>query len=171
MIRTTMNPLLTSVIGCVLILTPSQITQAEPHPLTSEAPQVINKPYADLKWEWIMPELGERSPEITFLRSDPHTKATHLMIRVPKNFHVPPHWHTANETHTIVSGTFIVECQGERATLVPGSWNYVPSKTSHEAWTKPDEGTLLFITVDGAWDVNWTLGPPKPADFAGGRTE
>jgi hypothetical protein len=30
----------------------------------------------------------------------------------------------------------------------------------HQAWTKPDEGTLLFITVDGAWDVNF-LTPPK----------
>ena len=41
----------------------------------------------------------------------------------------------------------------------------------HEAWTKPNEGTLLFITVDSGWDVNWVNGPPKPADFVGGRKD
>ena len=84
------------------------------------------------------------------------------MIRVPEDFHVPKHWHTANETHTIVSGTFIMQHEGgQREELGPGSFNYVPSKAVHQAWTKPDEGTLLFITVDGAWDVNWVEGPPQ----------
>jgi hypothetical protein len=30
----------------------------------------------------------------------------------------------------------------------------------HQAWTKPDEGALLFITVDGEWDINWMDGRP-----------
>jgi quercetin dioxygenase-like cupin family protein len=125
----------------------------------------LNVPFKDLKWQKIVPELGERSPEITILRVDPVTQATQLMIRVPKNTHVPKHWHTANETHTIMSGTFIIECEGKRAELGTGSFNYVPSKMAHEAWTKPDEGALLFITVDGAWDIQWVGGPPKPEDF------
>jgi hypothetical protein len=28
----------------------------------------------------------------------------------------------------------------------------------HQAWTKPDEGALLAVTVDGAWDINWVDG-------------
>jgi hypothetical protein len=48
-----------------------------------------------------------------------------------------------------------MECEGQRAELGPGSFNYMPSKMVHQAWTKADEGTLLFITVDGAWDVNF----------------
>ena len=75
-------------------------------------------------------------------------------------FHVAKHWHTANETHTIVSGTFLMEHDGERVALGPGSFNYMPSRMVHEAWTRPTEGVLLFITVDGAWDVNWVEGPP-----------
>jgi hypothetical protein len=31
----------------------------------------------------------------------------------------------------------------------------MPSKMVHQAWTNPVEETLLFITVDGAWDVNF----------------
>ena len=125
----------------------------------------LNMNFKDLKWERIVPELGERSSEITILRVDPKTQATQLMIRIPRNFHVPRHWHTANETHTVVNGTFIIECEGQRAELGPGSFNYVPSKMPHEAWTKRDEGALLFITVDAGWDMNWVGGPPKTEDF------
>ena len=91
---------------------------------------------------------------------DPQTHATELMIRVPPNFHVPRHWHSANETHTVVSGTFIMEHDGKKISLGPGSFNYVPKKMIHQGWTKADEGTVLFITVDSAWDVNWVDGPP-----------
>jgi len=129
----------------------------------------VNVRFQDLKWEKMQPELGDKASEITILRVDPTTKATHLLIRVPKNFHVPKHWHMSNETHTVISGTFIMECDGKREVLGQGSWNYVPSKMPHEAWTKPDEGALLYITVDAGWDINWVDGPPKSSDFLGGR--
>jgi mannose-6-phosphate isomerase-like protein (cupin superfamily) len=109
---------------------------------TESVDRAMNVRFEDLKWEKIVPDLGEKSSEIAFLRVDPKTKATHLMIRVPKNFHVPKHWHMANETHTVVKGTFIIESEGKRETLGQGSWNYVPSKMAHEAWTKTDEGAF-----------------------------
>jgi quercetin dioxygenase-like cupin family protein len=137
--------------------------QTPGHEAGHSAQAAIYLKFNDIKWERIMPELGERSPEIVILHVAPTTNATKLMIRVPKNFHVPKHWHTANETHTVISGTFIMQhLEGQRHELGPGSFNYVPSKTIHEGWTKPDEGTVIFITVDGAWDVNWVEGPPKP---------
>jgi hypothetical protein len=49
---------------------------------------------------------------------------------------------------------------GPREELGAGSFNYIPRRMVHEAWTKPDEGAVLFITVDGAWDVNWVDSPP-----------
>ena len=119
----------------------------------SNAPLFVN--LSEIKWQKIVPELGEGSPEIAILRVDPKTQATQLMIRVPKNFYVPKHWHTANETHTVVNGTFVVECDGQSVELGPGGFNYVPSKMVHRARTKADEGALLFITVDSAWDINW----------------
>ena len=131
----------------VLVLLSSSAFAQPPHQSAHEA---IYLPSHEIKWERIMPELGERSPEIVILHVDPTTNATKLMIRVPKNFHVPKHWHTANETHTVISGTFVMQhLEGQRHELGPGSFNYVPSKTVHEAWTKPDEGTVIFITVDG----------------------
>jgi quercetin dioxygenase-like cupin family protein len=112
-----------------------------------------------LKWEKILPEWGEDSPEISILRVDPKTQATHLLIRNSIPMHVTRHWHTANETHTVLRGKLVFECDGKKEELGPGGFNYIPSKMVHQAWL-PANG-LVFITVDSAWDINWVDGPPK----------
>ena len=147
----------------LLMLAASQAAaQVSNQPPRASHDHAIYLKFQDIKWDKIAPELGDRSPEIAILHVDANTQATKLMIRVPEGFHVPKHWHTANETHTIVSGTFIMQHEGgQREELGPGSFNYVPSKAVHQAWTKPEQGTLLFITVDGARDVNWVDGPPQ----------
>ncbi len=132
-------------------------------PRFGDASQAMSAPYEDLKWNAIVPELGNDSPEISILRIDPKTKATQLLIRTPKKMHVPLHWHTANETHTIIKGTAVFDHDGKREKLGPGSFNYIPAKMHHQAWTS--EGTILFITVDGAWDVNWVNDPPGKTDL------
>ena len=124
------------------------------------APHYFSAKFEGLKWEKMFPEFGADSPEICILRVDPRTQATQLFIRNPKKMHVPRHWHTANETHTILNGTFVFECEGKREELGPGSFNYIASKMIHQAWL-PDNG-LVFITVDSGWDVNWVDGPPQP---------
>ncbi len=122
--------------------------------------QAIYRKFEDLKWEKLLPELGDASAEITILHVDPKSGATQLMIRSPKNYHAPKHWHSANETHTVISGTFIMQdLGGAREELGPGSYNRMPAKMIHEAWSKPDEGNLVFITVDGPWDLNLVDGP------------
>ncbi len=157
--------------SAVVVAQSSAPAASAPATAKAQAPDVhaLNVQYKDLKWQKMQPELGDRSAEIAILHVDPVSKATQLMIRVPKNFHVPKHWHSANETHSIVKGSFIMECDGKREVLDQWSFNYVPAKLQHEAWTKPNEGALVFITVDSAWDINWVNGNPKPGDFIGGR--
>jgi quercetin dioxygenase-like cupin family protein len=139
--------------GTAFAQVPSTSSNAADHPL--------NVKFQDIKWEKIMPELGEGSPEIVILRSDSKSQATQLMIRVPKNFHVARHWHSANETTTTISGTFLIQHgDGNREELGLGSLNYMPQKMVHQGWTKPDDGALLFITVAGAWDINWVDNSP-----------
>jgi len=118
---------------------------------------------ADAKWDKILPDLGDNSPLICILHVDPTTHATQLLIRTSKAIHVRKHWHTANETHTMVKGTAVLACEGKRAEIGPGGFNFMPAKMVHEAWLPAD--SLTFITVDGAWDVNWVEGPPTTADL------
>jgi quercetin dioxygenase-like cupin family protein len=103
----------------------------------------------DIKWEPL-----EDGFEISILYTNPKTQATYLVIRGPGDRHVPRHWHTANESITVLKGTFVVAHDGsnEKTELTPGSFAYMPAKMIHEAWTKGD--TTYFITVDGKWDVN-----------------
>src|ERR1700757_2240954 len=90
----------------------------------------------DMKWEPL-----EGGFEISILYTNPTTQASYLVIRGPGNLHVPRHWHTANETITVLKGTFVVAHDGSEATteLTPGSFAYMPAKMIHEAWTK-DQG-------------------------------
>ena len=135
----------------------------ESHAAAADMPRAIFTNYADLKFEKILPDLGKDSPEICILRVDPKTQATQLLIRTPKGIHIRKHWHSANETHTVILGSAVFACEGKRIEQSPGSFNYMPAKMVHEAWSPA--GGLVFITVDGAWDVNWVEGPPTAADL------
>ncbi|PYK38394.1 MAG: hypothetical protein DME49_08085 [Verrucomicrobia bacterium] len=133
-------------------------------PGETSANEPIFKKLSELKWDKILPDLGESSPEICILHVDPKTQATNLLIRTPKAIHVRKHWHTANETHTMIKGTATLACDGKRAEIGAGGFNFMPAKMVHEAWLPA--GSLTFITVDGAWDINWVEGPPTAADLS-----
>jgi quercetin dioxygenase-like cupin family protein len=129
----------------------------------AKAGQGMHAKYEELKWQTMAPELGTASPQAAILRVDPKTQATQLLIRIPKQLHVPMHWHSANETHTVIRGRWTFEHDGMRHDLGPGGFNYIPAKAHHQAWASDD--ALVFITVDGAWDVNWVAGPPTKANL------
>jgi quercetin dioxygenase-like cupin family protein len=137
---------------------PAAPSQADPAPH-----QAVSAGYGDLKWEVMVPELGANSPQASILRVDPKTHATQLLIRMPKQMHVPMHWHSANETHTVIKGTMVFEHGGQRHELGPGGFNYLPARMHHQAWSSDD--ALVFITVDSGWDVNWVSGPPTKSDL------
>ena len=105
----------------------------------------------DMKWEPL-----EGGFEISILYANPKTQATYLVIRGPGNQHVPRHWHSSNESITVLKGTFVVAHDGreDKVALTAGGFAYMPAKMIHEAWTG-DEGATYFITVDGKWDVNF----------------
>jgi len=105
----------------------------------------------DIRWEPL-----EGGFEISILYTNPKTEATYLVIRGPGNLHVPRHWHTSNETITVLKGSFVVghDGSGDKTELKPGGFAYMPAKMIHEAWTG-DAGATYFITVDGKWDVNF----------------
>ena len=143
-------------------------SSAQHHPVAdSQAsgtrPPAMGVRYEDLQWQPIAPELGADSPQVSILRVDAKTQATQLLIRMPKAMHVPMHWHSANETHTMIQGTAVFEHEGKREQLGPGGFNYIPAKMQHQAWTS--EGAGVFITVDAAWDVNWVRNPPGKTDL------
>ena len=57
-------------------------------------PHAVFQKFADLKWE----KTPDGLQEIVILHVNPVSKATELIIRAPKNFHVPRHWYWPNHT-------------------------------------------------------------------------
>ncbi len=137
------------------------VAQEANAPMDAHAAQSMR--FEDLKWQPIVPELGSDSPQISVVHVDPRTHATELFIKTPKKMHIPMHWHSANETHTMILGSAVFEHEGKRDKLGPGGFNYIPAKMAYQAWTT--DGSVVFITVDGAWDVNWTGNPPGKSDL------
>jgi quercetin dioxygenase-like cupin family protein len=137
--------------------------QQAAHGAEADKPEAIFKLYKDLKWEKLIPGLGDKSPELCILYVDPRTKASQLLIRCSVASGARKHWHSANETHTVIQGQVIYECDGKRVQLGPGSYNRIPSKMVHEAWSSA--GSLVFITVDGPWDLHHVDGAPTEADI------
>jgi mannose-6-phosphate isomerase-like protein (cupin superfamily) len=164
-----MQKIIWTVTLLVVIALPGQSSAQHNPPGASQAgvtaPQAMSARYGDLQWQSMVPELGADSPQISILRVDDKTHATHLLIRMPKQMHVPMHWHSANETHTVIKGTMVFEHDGQRHELGPGGFNYLPARTHHQAWSSDD--ALVFITVDSGWDVNWVSGPPTASNLGG----
>jgi len=154
-----------AIVVTALGLTLTGQTGNPPGDVASNKPEFKN--LSDLKWDKILPDLGADSPEICFLHVDPKTHATSLLIRTPKAIHVRKHWHTTNESHTMITGTATLACDGKKFELSPGGFNFMPAKMIHEAWLPAN--SLTFITVDGAWDVNWVEGPPTETDLISNR--
>jgi len=142
---------------------PAQHHAAAGSPAGASPLDAISARYGDLQWQAIAPELGADGPQVSILRVDARTHATQLLIRMPKQMHVPMHWHSANETHTVIKGTMVFEHEGKRHELGPGGFNYLPARMHHQAWCSDD--ALVFITVDSGWDVNWVSGPPTRSDL------
>jgi quercetin dioxygenase-like cupin family protein len=85
------------------------------------------------------------------------------MLRSPTTIHVRKHWHSHNETHTVLKGTQVYACDDKKVSQPPGSFNRMPAKVIHEAWVPG--GSLVFITMDGEWDIHWVDGEPTAADL------
>jgi hypothetical protein len=60
----------------------------------------------------------------------------------------------------MIIGKATFGCEGHKVELGPGGFNYMPARMVHEAWTTP--GSVVFITVDGPWDVNSIFAPQLP---------
>lgn len=108
---------------------------------------------ADVKW-------GEhpfvKGAKMCVQSGDPAKGGSVLMMKFPKGMTIPAHWHTSDETVTVVGGAAVFGF-GESADaakgteLVSGSYLIIPGKKAH--WAIAKEDFVITVTLD------------KPADF------
>jgi quercetin dioxygenase-like cupin family protein len=138
----------------VLVIWPERPDAVHAAPISEVA---INVNPVQMQWQKMEPALGASSPERAVLHEHPGTHITQFMVKMPPNFKVPFHWHSANETHTVISGKLLVEEDDKKIILEAGGFNYTPAFVLHRTSTS-EEGALLFVTVDDVYDQH--IGPP-----------
>lgn len=123
---------------------------------------IVLKNKDDLKWERMLPELGENSPVFSILRVDSKTRETTIKIRFPKAIYIPKHTHNKAETHIILGGSHIFEHNGQKYEVKEHGYIYMPGKFVHEAWV-PAGAEAIIILEDG-WKVDWITSGPTAKD-------
>ena len=132
------------------------------------ADQIILKNQSDLKWEKMLPDLGDDSPRFAILRVDPKTKATTLMIEFPKAIYIPKHTHKKSETHVILGGSHLFEHEGKRYEVKEHGYIFMPGQFVHEAWVPA--GAKAIIILEDGWKVDWFKDGPTRESFGGRST-
>jgi quercetin dioxygenase-like cupin family protein len=95
--------------------------------------------------------------QIAVLQGNPSEKgAVTLRLRLPANYNIPAHWHSMDETVTVLSGAFHVG-MGDKLdrqasqTLEPGGFVSLSATMRHFAWTaKP---TVVQVNLQGPFDI------------------
>ncbi|OFV99495.1 MAG: hypothetical protein A3F68_09200 [Acidobacteria bacterium RIFCSPLOWO2_12_FULL_54_10] len=138
-------PLCLSLLGIVINL-PAAIGQ-----------NVIYSPDS-IEWKDAPPSLP-KGAKVAVLRGDPAQPGLFTMrLRFPANYIVSPHWHTADEHVTVISGALQI-AMGERFdrtktnTITSGSLMVMPATMRHFAFFA--EETVLQLHGMGPWVVNY----------------
>lgn len=103
--------------------------------------------------QWRSIEGLPKGAEYVQLRLDPETKASELLIRLPRRFEVPPHRHTHRETIVVIEGRLHLAALGQERSFGPGSYVVNPGGLLHGTRTSRWKGCVFYARVDGPFDL------------------
>ena len=101
------------------------------------------------------------------LQGDPSKAGTFtIRLKAPANYKVPAHWHSTDESVTVISGTLYMgngdKLDTAKAQAVKaGGFMHVPAKAHHYAFAKVP--TVIQVTAEGPFDINWIDPKDEPA--------
>jgi hypothetical protein len=112
----------------------------------------------EVKWG-DAPPVFAKGAKMAVLSGDPGKAAPFVArLMLPANYKVAPHWHSADEDLTIISGTFYLaegdklDTKGAHAIKV-GGFHHLPAKTHHFAFTKGP--AVVQINGMGPFDITY----------------
>jgi hypothetical protein len=117
----------------------------------------------EVKWG-DAPPVFAKGAKMAVLSGDPGKAAPFVArLMLPANYKVAPHWHSADEDLTIISGTFYL-AEGDKLdtknahAIKAGGFHHLPAKTHHFAFTKGP--AVVQINGMGPFDITYI----NPAD-------
>lgn len=104
--------------------------------------------------------------EMSVLEGDPTASGPFTMrLRFPRNYVVPPHYHTEIEHLTVLTGRMHLGMgeridMGSAATLTAGSFSMMPAGMRHFAHTL--EETVIQVNGNGPWRIVYVNSADDP---------
>lgn len=136
------------------VLAASCDSAGDPVEATDSPALAVSASDPDLHWG-ACPLIFPSGCEIAVLRGDPAKPNADVLLRVPAQYRIPPHWHTSAERMILVAGALDVTYEGQpRASLAAGDYAYGPAKRPHEAVCVSDDPCTLFIAFEGPVDAH-----------------
>jgi quercetin dioxygenase-like cupin family protein len=107
---------------------------------------VLNQP--DVKWAACGKDPPWNVCQRFVVRGDPAKEASDNMLRFPKGFALPKHWHDNAEQVVVTAGSMVISFEGGREeTVRAGGFMYIPPKLAH--WGTCPDGCTFFLGIVG----------------------
>jgi len=152
---TTMASLATVILGC---LASSSMAQG-----ASETREFINP--AEIKWGAAPPSLPQGA-KLAVLQGDPGKSGPFVIrLMVPAGYKIPPHWHTQDESLTVISGSFYFGTgdkvqTSEAHTLTAGGFHFLAGKDHHYLVAKSP--AVIQVNGNGPFDMTYVNADDAP---------
>jgi len=108
--------------------------------------------------KWIMgPIVLQPGIEVTLFEGDPNQAGLYTMrFKIPANTDIPAHWNPSDEHVTVISGEYNIGLgdkldKTKGTALPPGSFERIPAKMNHYAWTTVE--TIIQLHGQGPWGM------------------
>jgi quercetin dioxygenase-like cupin family protein len=115
-------------------------------------------PASDLKWADVPDRPGVKLAPI---QGDPNKGASHFFVKLPAGTSVPLHHHTSDHYVVVVSGTMVLNVDGQDHSLPAGSAFSFTGKKKHTTRCAEGAECVLFVDSRGKWDVLEEKAPTK----------
>jgi hypothetical protein len=119
----------------------------------------------DIKWGPAPPSIP-KGAKIAVLHGDPGKAGPFVMrLMVPAGYKIPPHWHTQDESLTVISGSFYFG-KGDKAdtskapTITAGAFHYLTGKDHHYLVAKT--ASVIQINGTGPFDITYINAEDDP---------
>lgn len=97
---------------------------------------------------------GAATAEYHLVSQDPTTHGFQVLVRFSKGYSLAAHKHAYDETIVVTRGKLMVQFGGEKKTLGPGSYAFLPAGVEHALGTAGWGGCEAAISFSGPVDIS-----------------
>ena len=119
----------------------------------------------DIKWGAAPPSIP-KGAKVAVLQGDPGKPGPFVIrLMVPPGYKIPPHWHSQDESLTVISGSFYFG-KGDKVemskapTITAGAFHFLSGKDHHYLVAKSE--SVIQINGNGPFDVTYINSDDDP---------